>query len=137
MVRRTRLAGGSRAAAFSLPSAIERPSRRTDSESLRNWYGLSQFEWAQVLGVSRSTVARWAAERSGPDPGSAEGRLFALLEDIRMLAEKLRRDPARFRVWLRAPSPALRGRPPADVLLRRGPVSIRDLLLDEFEGTYA
>ncbi len=137
MARRMRLAASSRAVALSLPSAADRRARRTDSESLRKWYGFSQFRWARVLGVSRSTVARWAAERSGPDPDSAEGRLFALLEDVRALAGQLRRDPARFRAWLRAPSPALRGRLPADVMLRQGPAPIRDLLLDELEGTYA
>lgn len=137
MARRMKLAASSRAAGFSLPSAAERSALRTDSEPMRKWYALSQFEWARVLGVSRATVARWAAERSGPDRSSAEGRLFALLEDIRVLAERLRRDPARFRAWLRAPSPALRGRPPLDVLLRQGPAPIRDLLLDELQGTYA
>lgn len=137
MARRMKLAASSRAAALSLPSATERRPLRTDSEALRKWYALSQFEWARVLGVSRATVARWAAERSGPDSSSAEGRLFTLLQDIRALAEWLRRDPAHFHAWLRAPSPALRGRPPMHVLLHQGPAPIRDLLLDELEGTYA
>lgn len=137
MGRRVRMAASSRAAALSLPSAVERRATRTDSESLRKWYGFSQFQWARVLGVSRSTVARWAAEGSGPDFGSSDGRAFALLEDIRMLAVKLRREPARFRTWLRAPSPVFRGRSPAEILLRHGPVPIRDLLLDELEGGYA
>src|SRR5438093_12584731 len=137
MVRRMRFAASSHAVALRLPSAAERRAARTGSESLRKWYGFSQFQWARVLGVSRSTVARWAAERSGPDAGCAEGRLFALLEDVRALAGQLRRDPARFRAWLRAPSPVLHGRPPADVLLRQGPAPIRDLLLDELEGSYA
>lgn len=54
-----------------------------------------------------------------------------------MLAERLRREPARFRAWLRAPPPVFRGRPPVDVLVRHGPAPIRDPLLDELEGTYA
>src|SRR5262249_22848102 len=44
---------------------------------LRRWFGLSQEEFARVLGVGRATVVRWEAAAGGPLAHTAEGRFGA------------------------------------------------------------
>ena len=104
---------------------------------LRRWFGLSQEAFAEVLGISRSTVARWEASGTVPDTSTAEGRWLAVLVQIKTLAERLWRTPNRARAWLHSPLPVLRGERPLDVLKREGPMRVRDLLLDEIEGVYS
>lgn len=94
----------------------------------------------KALGVSRSTVVRWERDGTRPDPESAEGAWFAVLVEIKRLAERLwPDDPDATRRWFRSTMiPAFRGRRPIDVLRSpKGLLHIYHVLLAETEGGYS
>lgn len=108
--------------------------------SLREWFGLSQEAFGKALGVSRSTVVRWEREGTRPGPDSAEGAWFAVLAEIRQLAERLwRDDPDAAHRWFRSRSiPVFRGRRPINVLTSpKGLLHVYHVLLAETEGGYS
>jgi len=119
--------------AHRLPATL-RERRRVAMKPVREWFDLTQGEFARALGVSRATIARWEAQHTGPEPNSAEGRLLAALLEVKELATKSY-GAQRGRQWFRHVIPALQGRP-IDVLIARGPVPIRDVLWEGWEGTY-
>ncbi len=97
-------------------------------EEIRTWLGLSQQEFADSLGLSRSTIARWAAH--DPDPALLHGatreavnaayRLRFLLEDLVGQKEAGR--------WLRRPNRGFAGRAPLDVMRSGGLVEVVGML---------
>jgi DNA-binding transcriptional regulator YiaG len=120
------------------PSALAAPRRHRprDPRSVRRALRLSQEDFAQALGVSRSTVLRWEASRKGPDEDSAAGRLLNVMGEIADVAARLW-GPDEIRQWLESPAPAFRGRRPLDVLAKDGPLPVRDLLLSAANGGYS
>ncbi len=107
---------------------------------LREWFGLSQEAFGKALGVSRSTVVRWERMGTRPEPDSAEGGWFAVLAEIKQLAERLwRDDPDAARRWFRSRLiPIFRGRRPIDVLTSpKGLLHVYHVLLAETEGGYS
>ncbi len=102
---------------------------------IREWFGLTQEEFAHVLGVSRATVIRWEEANSGPAATSAAGRVLGILNETRRLAGKVFRRPEHARQWLHSHIPALHGTP-IDTLVSRGPLPVRDVLLSDVEGAY-
>ena len=107
---------------------------------LREWFGFSQEAFGRALGVSRSTVVRWERDGTRPDPESAEGGWFAVLAEVKQLAERLwRDDPNAPRRWFRSRMiPAFRSRRPIDVLKSpKGLLHVYHVLLAETEGGYS
>ncbi len=102
---------------------------------VRQWFGLSQEAFAQALGVSRATVARWEAANSGPNANTAEGRLLVAMMEARDLAAR-QFGPQNARRWLDGRAPTFGGDTPRSVLIKRGPLPVRDLLLAGWEGAY-
>ena len=102
---------------------------------IRLWFGLSQDAFARALGVGRATVARWEAHNAGPNANTAEGRLLAAMIEARDLAIKSL-GPSHARKWLHDPAPTFDGQQPIHVLVARGPIPIRDLLMESWEGIY-
>ena len=100
-------------------AALFAPAEDSPDE-IRRWLGLSQQEFADCLGLSRSTIARWAAH--APDPAQLHGasrnavaaayRLRFLLEDLVGHEEAVR--------WLRRPNRGFRGLAPLDVMRADG-----------------
>ncbi len=107
---------------------------------LREWFGLSQEAFGKALGVSRSTVVRWERDGTRPHPDSAEGGWFAVLAEIKQLAERLwRDDPKSARRWFLSRSiPTFRGHRPIDILTSpKGLLHVYHVLLAETEGGYS
>lgn len=119
MVRRFRMMQG--AGSTVLISGVRPGVRRLPNQvgGLREWFGLSQEAFGKALGVSRSAVVRWERDGTRPEPDGAEGGWFAVLAEIRQLAERLwRGDPDDARRWFRSRSiPVFRRRRPIDVLM--------------------
>lgn len=104
---------------------------------IRRWFRLPQEAFARVLGVSRSTVARWEADGSGPEPDSAEGRWLGVLAEIKRLGEHLwRNDPKEAQRWLYTSIPFFHGKRPIDILKSEGPLRVLFVLRAEQEGGY-
>ena len=102
---------------------------------VRQWFDLSQEAFARALGVGRATVARWEAANSGPNANTAEGRLLVAMIEVRDLATK-QFGPQNARRWLDGRAPTFGGDTPRNVLVKRGPLPVRDLLLAGWEGAY-
>ncbi len=125
------------AARASLPLTLPKVTRPAKQVTvLRQWFKLSQEAFADVLGISRRTVARWELQNTGPDLKSAEGRWLAVLAEIKRLAEALwRDDPKRARSWLYSRLPIFHGKRPIDVLRSKGPLPVLAVLqAEEGEG---
>jgi len=101
---------------------------------VRQWFGLSQEAFAKTLGVGRATVARWEASDAGPNANTAEGRLLAAMVDSRRLALRMF-GPRHAKAWFDDVAPTFHDTPRA-TLVRRGPIPVRDLLREAWEGTY-
>jgi DNA-binding transcriptional regulator YiaG len=117
-------------------SAKGRGSAALRVRPVRHWFGLSQERFARALGVGRATVARWEAANSGPTTNSAEGRLLIAMMEARDLATK-QFGPQNARRWLDGRAPTFGGETPRSVLVTRGPLPVRDLLLAGWEGAYS
>ncbi|MBI4342531.1 MAG: DUF2384 domain-containing protein [Candidatus Omnitrophica bacterium] len=118
------------------------PTRRRASavrsaERLRQWFGLSQSEFADMVGVSRQTVNRWKMTGTGPTPDSAEAGLLALLAQVKAIAEQTWDSQDDFRRWLRAPLPILRMKRPIDYFKPSGLTVVLDLVRAEAGGGYS
>lgn len=140
MVRRFRMMQG--AGSTVLIPGVRPGVRRLPKQvgGLREWFGLSQEVFRKALGVSRSTVVRWEREGTRPGPDSAEGGWFAVLAEIKQLAERLwRDDPDGAQRWFRSRSiPVFRGRRPIDVLTSpKDLLHVYHVLLAETEGGYS
>ncbi len=139
MVQRFRMQGaGSAVAIPGVRPGVRHLPRQV--AGLREWFGLSQEAFGKALGVSRSTVVRWERDGMRPEPDSAEGGWFAVLVEIRQLAERLWRDDSgAARRWFRSRSiPVFRQRRPIDVLTSpKGLLNVYHVLLAETEGGYS
>lgn len=109
---------------------------RMDAEAIRRALNLSQDAFAKALGISRRTVIRWKSEHFTPPPQTAEGRLLAVMEEMAALARKTWSEDD-FQKWMHSPIPALGGALPVDVLAKKGPVPVRDVLKQSMSGGYA
>ena len=103
------------------------------AKAIRLWFGLTQEDYARVLGVSQATVIRWEDANGGPTTTSAAGRVLSILAETQRLADRTFHRPEHARQWLRVRVPALHGTP-IDTLLTRGPLPVRDVLLEGLEG---
>lgn len=136
MSQRVRMMQGASAAFLPLVTPAARRAARQVTV-IRRWFRLSQEAFAKVLGVSRSTVARWEADASGPEPDSAEGRWLAVLAEIKRLGEHLwSNDPKEAQRWLYSYIPFFHGKRPIDILKSEGPLRVLYVLRAEQEGGY-
>lgn len=103
------------------------------AKAIRVWFGLTQEEFARVLGVSRATVIRWEESNGGPTTTSAAGRVLSILAETQRLADRTFHRPELAKRWLRARIPALHATP-IETLMARGPLPVRDVLLEGLEG---
>jgi DNA-binding XRE family transcriptional regulator len=99
---------------------------------VRQWFGLSQEEFARVLGVGRATVVRWETSGGGPLSHSAEGKLVLALLEIKSLATKAFGRQAK--AWFHDRMPALKGETARETLLKRGPVPVLMVLRANWVG---
>jgi uncharacterized protein (DUF2384 family) len=90
---------------------------------------------SRALGIARAMVARREAHNAGPNPNIAEGRLLAAMIEARDLAIKSL-GSSHARKWLHDPAPTFDGQQPIHVLVARGPIPVRDLLMESWEGIY-
>jgi len=97
--------------------------------------GLTQGDFAKVLGVSRATVIRWEDANGGPSASSSAGRLLAILVETRRLAGTAFMDREEAQQWLRTDTPALHGTP-IDTMIARGQLPVRDVLRSDLADTY-
>ncbi|MGH2403529.1 MAG: helix-turn-helix domain-containing protein [bacterium] len=109
--------------------------RRIRARPLRQWFGLSQAQFARATGTSRPTVQRWEARGIGPEPNSAEGRLVSAIADLKRTALRVF-GPRHGRAWFHDPAPTFGGKTPLEVLIERGPIPVRDDLKAADEGGY-
>lgn len=100
---------------------------------VRRWFRLSQEAFASALGVGRATVARWEAANAGPNANTAEGRLLTAMIESRDLAVKMFGRQAK--AWFDDVAPTFHATPRA-MLVKRGPIPVRDLLTEGWEGSY-
>lgn len=106
-------------------------------EPLQRWFGLSQGELADAIGVSRQTVNRWKMTRTGPAPDGAEAGWLAVLAEIRAIASRTWESPGEFRKWIRTPLSILRMQRPIEYF-RPGHLSVvLDLVRAEAGGGYS
>lgn len=106
---------------------------QSDIRELREWFGMTQVQFARAVGVSERAIIRW--EGGDVEPMPAARRSLEMLGDVRRLASKRFHEP-KAREWLRKPLPQLRGNSPFDVLVAVGPLSVQDLLVGPDSGTY-
>jgi DNA-binding transcriptional regulator YiaG len=99
---------------------------------LRQWFGLSQEEFARVLGVGRATVVRWEAAVGGPLADTAEGRLVLALVEIKSLATKAFARQAK--AWFHDRGPS--GETAHETLIKRGPIPVLTVLRVNWDGGY-
>lgn len=102
-------------------------------KTIRQWFGLTQDDFARALGVSRATVIRWEEANSGPMATSAAGRVLHILVETQRLAGRVFQRPESAQEWLRTQIPALHGTP-VHTLVTRGPLPVRDILLAAVDG---
>lgn len=108
---------------------------RESLRNLRHVLGLSQERFAQLVGVSVRTIARWEAGDTIPSP-LAERQLASLERLHHRLTQLLR--PGSIDEWMTRPHPRLGRLTPRQVLLAEGPEPLERLLDDipsAFEGT--
>ncbi len=87
---------------------------RSPSKDLREKFGLTQAEFARLLGYSVRTVAHW---ESGEAPGTAALRKYWELERLYQGLASIMKLPAKgLGRWLRSPNPAFDGHPPLTVI---------------------
>src|SRR5690242_13546880 len=106
---------------------------KANIRDLREWYALSQADFARAIGVSERAVIRWGQGQVTPMPVAQ--RSLELLDDLRVRLVK-RFGTKQAKEWLRTPNRALRGNTPMDVLMATGPVPVRDLVVGPEAGTY-
>jgi len=103
-------------------------------KSLRRWFGLSQGDFARVLGTPRSIIARWETSGGGPGSHTAAGRRALVLREIKSLAIKIFGHQAK--VWFHEHVPAFNGATALETLNKRGPSRILTVLRAEWENAY-
>jgi DNA-binding transcriptional regulator YiaG len=101
---------------------------------LRQWFGLSQEEFARVLGVGRATVVRWEAAAGGPLARTAEGRLVLVMVEIKSLATKA--FARRAKEWFHDRAPTFGGETAYETLIKRGPIPVLTVLRANWDGGY-
>lgn len=106
---------------------------KSDIKELRDWYGLTQADFAQAVGVSERAVIRW--EQGQVTPMALAQRTLELFDDLRTRLMK-RFGEIRAKEWLRTRNRSLRGSSPLEVLVVTGPTRVRDLLVGAETGTY-
>ncbi len=106
---------------------------KSEIRDLRDWYGMTQAQFAHAVGVSERAVIRWEGGEVEPLPTAK--RSLALLEEVR---ERLirRYGDHKAQEWLRHSLRPLRGNTPFEVLIAAGPVPVRDLLVGAESGAY-
>src|SRR5258708_9761167 len=96
------------------PKTQGRTSLRGRIKDLRKQLKLNQEETAHVLGVTVTTLSRWATQRTAePDPAHQE-KVERLLAVSRQAAKVIR--PAGLERWFKTPHPLLLDLRPVDLL---------------------
>lgn len=132
---RAKARGVRRAAVQSPPSTLRVPrSGAPPIARLRARLGVTQEQYARLLGVAWATVSRWERGHARPDPKTA-ARLKRLRELVDLIADAIR--PQDLPKFLMTPHPELRGHPPADLLDNEfGFEAVKGLVLAAQSGTY-
>ena len=101
---------------------------------LRARLGLTQEQFASLLGVAWATVSRWERRRAVPDLKAA-ATLGRLAEVVEIIGEAIR--PEDVATFLRTPHADLRGHAPVELLENAfGFEAVKDLVLAAQSGTY-
>ncbi len=101
---------------------------------LRGQLGLTQEQYARLLGVAWATVSRWERRRALPDAKTAT-KLNRLRQLVDLIGEVIR--PEDLPKFLMTSHPELRGHTPADLLDNEfGFEAVKDLVLAAQSGTY-
>ena len=101
---------------------------------LRARLGVTQEQYARLLGVAWATVSRWERGRARPDP-KATAKLNRLRELADLIGDAIR--PEDLPKFLLTPHPELRGHPPADLLENEFSFeAVKSLVLAAQSGTY-
>lgn len=132
---RTRTGKGRHGAGHSTPAASRNPRARVRPVArLRAQLGLTQEQYARVLGVAWATVSRWERGLALPDRKTAI-KLTRLQELVDLIAEAIR--PEDVPKFLMASHQELRGHAPADLLDNEfGFEAVKDLVLAAQSATY-
>jgi transcriptional regulator with XRE-family HTH domain len=101
---------------------------------LRARLGVTQEQYARLLGVAWATVSRWERGRARPDPKAA-AKLNRLRELADLIGDAIR--PEDLPKFLMTPHPELRGHLPADLLENEFSFeAVKSLVLAAQSGTY-
>lgn len=95
--------------------------------ALRELFGFTKKEFADVLGVSEKTIKRWEDGNSTSPHSSHKDEIEAL----RTIAESLGDlfEPDMIKVWVNRPNPALQGERPRDFAKKKGGIFLMSHLL--------
>lgn len=95
---------------------------------------MTQSQLADFVGVSRSSVSRWADGSDTPSDTNAE----LILDVDYILGRYAQHHPAeQFHNWFGAANAFLNGAQPKDVLLLEGPTRVINALHAEIAGSFA
>ena len=101
---------------------------------LRAGLGLTQEQFARLLGVAWATVSRWERGRALPDVKTA-AKLGRLAEIVELIGEAIRAEDVA--TFLTTPHPELRGHVPGELLENSfGFEAVKDLVLAAQSGAY-
>ena len=100
----------------------------TQVSTLRQLFGFTKTEFADVLGVDERTIRRWEKPNENFEPHSSHKQLFDALQ---IIAESLGDlfEPDMIKVWLDMPNPSLQGERPRDFAKKPGGILIMAHLL--------
>jgi DNA-binding transcriptional regulator YiaG len=107
-------------------------TKKTDVTSLRDKYGITQEEFARIMGYSLRSIAGWEAGRSLT--AGAGRKLAETRKLLRALSEIIQ--PGELANWLRTANPAFKGKSPIQ-LLEEGNADRLWRMIAEIDGAVA
>ena len=112
-------------------SAVLDISPRQALDSLRQGFGLSDYDLAAGLGVSARTLKRWEAGTAYPQLAARQklARLLLLKERVEDTFE----GAEDVRLWCNGPARYLKGMTPAEAI-RAGRIDLAEAVLDVFDS---
>ena len=119
------------------PAPLTLPAPRSGAPliaRLRARLGVTQEQYARLLGVAWATVSRWERGHARPDPKTA-ARLNRLRELVDLIADAIRRED--LPKFLMTPHPELKGHAPVDLLDNEFSFdAVKGLVIAAQSGTY-
>lgn len=81
--------------------------------ALRQLFGFTKTEFAEILDVNERTIRRWEDEKTVTTPQDGHKKAIAALKTIAETLDDLF-EPDVIKVWVDRPNPALKGQRPRD-----------------------